>query len=147
MDLPTGESRSYSVDLAIHLELVLWSSWDWLPGVVSFFSMLVQRKLLLFSPSFLPLSILFSGGRGCTDSPEMCRYRSARVPQVCIEFWSRIIYRVVTESVVCCLDSWATLCLFCFLHRKATEPSSPASPQIETRGPGVPVLMGWPNLL
>lgn len=87
--------------LTVHLELVLWSSWEWLPGVVSFFSVLVQRKLLFPPPFPSPFSSLLLGG---TDSAEMRRYRSARVPQVCIEFWSRIIYCVVTESVVCCLD-------------------------------------------
>lgn len=67
------------MDLAIHLELVLWFSWDWLPGVVSFFSMLVQRKLLLFPPSFLPLSILFSGGGGVLIAPRC----AGTVPQEC----------------------------------------------------------------
>lgn len=118
--LPTGESRRcYSVGLTIHLVLVLWSSWDWLPGVVSFFSMLVQRKLLFFPPISFPFLFCSPGG---TDSTEMHRYSSARVPQVCIEFWSRIIYCMVTESIVCCLDSCATLSfLFSALQGHRTQ--------------------------
>lgn len=68
------------MDLAIHLELVLWFSWDWLPGVVSFFSMLVQRKLLLFSPLFpSPFYSVLWGARGVLIAPRC----AGTVPQEC----------------------------------------------------------------
>lgn len=47
--------------LTVHLESVLGSSWEWLPGVVSFFSVLVQRKLLFFPLFPSPFSSVLPG--------------------------------------------------------------------------------------
>lgn len=58
------------------------------PTVV--FISVCSEESFFFSYFFFPLS-LFSIPPGDVDATEMHGYRSARVPEVCIEFRSRII--------------------------------------------------------
>lgn len=98
-------------------KLSLMSSRDQFPWGGLFHA--CPEKSSLFS---LPFLFLFCSSWGA-DSTETCRDRSARVPEVCIEFWSRIIYCMVTESVyVVWMHAWLSVfSVFC-----TARPQNPA---------------------